>query len=459
MARAWIDRAGHPLVTAAARCNAGKTELVLSQTRDGGAATEQPWPVPVCARTASTASCALLRAATETRVVAPTCEPWVLANAESGGFYRVRYDAPALAALGRVAEKQLQPIERAGLVADAWALVRDGRAPLVSYLELVGDLRGEPNDNVVAEVRRRLMRVGHELVAPADRERWRGFVAEVFGGALDELGWQGRAGESVEVRQLRASLWEALGDAEVPRALDAAKRALPGYLANPASVDSTLGSTIVQLAARGGDAARWQTYRARMAAAPTPDERERFARALTDFQAPALVGDTLALSLSKEVRTQDAARLVTTSHGPPVVAAPGVGLRQDALARARGQGAREHADAHRRLGERLLRRRDARTRRSPSLATRSCPASSGASRSPRKRPRCASRGRRARRRRCRRGCTRAARSTRRASFAEGSKERSVPAQTPRPHRACVPWRRVKPSQSPPTAACSSSRAR
>jgi aminopeptidase N len=216
-----------------------------------------------------------------------------------------------------VAEKSLQPIERAGLVADAWALVRDGRAPLVSYLELVGNLRGEPNDNVVAEVRRRLQRVGHELVAPADRERWRGFVAEVFGGALDELGWQGRAGESVEVRQLRASLWEALGDAEVPRALDAATRALPGYLANPASVDPTLGATIVQLAARGGDAARWQTYRARMVAAATPDERERFARALTDFQAPALVGDTLALSLSKEVRTQDAARLVTTSMGHP----------------------------------------------------------------------------------------------------------------------------------------------
>ena len=32
---AWIDRAGHPLVTATARCNGGKTELVLTQARDG----------------------------------------------------------------------------------------------------------------------------------------------------------------------------------------------------------------------------------------------------------------------------------------------------------------------------------------------------------------------------------------------------------------------------------------
>ena len=317
VANAWIGRAGHPLVTAAARCNAGKTELTLTQSREGATASEAPWPIPVCTRTAAVSSCALMRAATETRVVGPTCEPWALANAEAGGFYRVRYDAPTLAALGRVLEKELKPVERAGLVADAWALVRDGRAPLVSYLELVGNLRGEPNDNVVAEVRRRLQRVGHEVVAAGDRERWRRFVGDVFGGALEELGWQPKAGDSVERRQLRASLWETLGDAEVPSALQAATRALPGYLVNPSSVDATLAGTVVDLAAQGGDAARWQTYRARMTSAATPEERERFLRALTYFQAPALVGDTLALALSKDVRTQDAARLVTTAMSHP----------------------------------------------------------------------------------------------------------------------------------------------
>ena len=328
VARGWIDRAGHPLLTATARCNSGKTELVLAQTRDasatppssakGGAPVVEPaWPIPVCARTPSTASCSLMRAATETRVVAPTCEPWALADADSGGFYRVRYDASTLAALGRAAEKSLQPVERVDLVADVWALVRDGRAPLVSYLDLVAELRGEPNDNVVQEVRRRLSRIGHELVAPADRERWRGFVSEVFGGALDELGWEAHPGESVERRQLRASLWDTLGDADVPSVLSASGRELSRYLGDPSSVDATLASTVVDLAARGGDAARWQSYRARMTAATTPEERQRFQTALTFFQAPALVEDTLKLTLTPEVRSQDAWRVLTSSLGHP----------------------------------------------------------------------------------------------------------------------------------------------
>ena len=317
VARSWIERAGHPLVTATARCNAGKTELVLAQTRDGSGEAGKPWLIPLCARTATTSSCALMTAATETRVVAPTCEPWALANAESGGFYRVRYDASTLTALGRAAGRSLQPIERAGLLGDEWALVRDGRAPLTSYLELIAELRGEPNDNVVAEMRRRLQRVGQELVGPRDVERWRGFVSDVFGRALDELGWQPRAGESVERRQLRAMLWETLGEADVPSALASAGRALPKYLADPSSVDTTLASTVVDLAARGGDATRWDTYRARMVGATTPDERDRFMRALTFFTTPTLVDQTLALSLTKEVRSQDAWRLLTTSLGHP----------------------------------------------------------------------------------------------------------------------------------------------
>ena len=54
-----------------------------------------------------------------------------------------------------------------------------------------------------------------------------------------------------------------------------------------------------------------------MLAAVSPDERDRFLRALTFFSAPKLVDETLALSLGKDVRTQDAARLITTSMSHP----------------------------------------------------------------------------------------------------------------------------------------------
>jgi aminopeptidase N len=250
-------------------------------------------------------------------VVAPTCQPWVDANAGLGGFYRVRYDAAALRALGRAAEKNLEPIERVGLVGDEWALVKDGRARQAEYLDLVAELGGEPRSDVVDELGRSLQRIDHELVTGANRVAWQGFLGGLFGGEAEGLGWDARAEDSIEQRRLRAAVWKTLGDAGLPSALDGAVRQLGRYLADPKSVDPSLVSTVVELAARPGDRARFDLYEARMKAAATPEDRDRWLRALADFEAPPLVERTLALALSPEVRTQDAARLVGASFSHP----------------------------------------------------------------------------------------------------------------------------------------------
>jgi aminopeptidase N len=317
VARSWLDRGGHPLVTATARCRAGKSELVLTQTRDGDGGTNDPWLIPLCTRTPAGTRCALMKTAKETRVVAPTCQPWVEANAGLGGFYRVRYDGAGLRALGRAAEKSLEPIERVGLVGDEWALVKDGRAPQAEYLDLVSELGGEPRTDVVDELGRSLGRIGHELVSAADRAAWQGFMGGLFGAEAEALGWQARSGDTTEQRRLRAAVWEALGDAEVPSALDGAVRQLARYLADARSVDPSLVSTVIELAARSGDRARFDSYEARMKAATTPEDRDRWLVALADFEAPPLVERTLALALSPAVRTQDAARLVGASFSHP----------------------------------------------------------------------------------------------------------------------------------------------
>jgi aminopeptidase N len=172
VAKSWLERGGHPLVTATARCQGGKTELALEQGKDGNGGSNEPWLIPLCTRTPAGTSCGLMKAQKETRVVADSCQPWVVANAGTGGFYRVRYDAETLHALGRTAEKNLEPVERLQLVADEAALMRDGRAPLTAYLELASQLRGETRRDVVESIGRVLTRVGQELVSDADRSAW-----------------------------------------------------------------------------------------------------------------------------------------------------------------------------------------------------------------------------------------------------------------------------------------------
>ncbi|MDB4965849.1 MAG: pepN 2 [Myxococcales bacterium] len=309
VAKNWFDQSGHPLVTAKASCVDGKMQLDLAQEPDarGGDTT---WMIPLCTRTPAGTECALMTQKKETRVVATSCQPWVLANAAGGGFYRVRYDADSLRALGAAAEKSLTPEERAGLAADAWALARDGRLPLADYLQLASGYRGESRRDVASELARRLGRVGHDIVADPEQGSWRRFVDTLFGPTLAQLGWAPKANESAEARRLRAVAIEALGEAGVPSVLQGAERELARYLADPKSIDPSLAGAMLRLAARKGDAARFDTYVARMKAAPSPEEHDRFMNALTDFEAPVLVDRALALTITPDVRSQDVTRVV-----------------------------------------------------------------------------------------------------------------------------------------------------
>jgi aminopeptidase N len=342
VATSWLDRPGHPLVTATASCVHGKTELALTQERDGrSASTSAPWLIPLCARTPEGTRCALMTTARETRVVADRCEPWALANAGEAGFFRVGYGGGGLAALDRVAESALTPEERAALADDAWALADDGKLPLTAYLELVEALKGEPRRDVIDGVRQALTRVGDELVDDGDRDAWRGYLADVFGPTAEALGWETRPDDGEEQRRLRAAVLQLLGEARVPAVLQAAAARIERYLGplstrstpkaqstqstpaatatavTPATIDPSLVATTAALAAHVGGEARWQAYLSRMRAAPNPEERDRFLRALAHFETPALVERTLGLSLTSDVRTQDVASLLAQTLAHP----------------------------------------------------------------------------------------------------------------------------------------------
>jgi aminopeptidase N len=314
VARSWIDRPGHPLVTATASCVQGKTELQLSQERDGRlAAATPPWPIPLCTRTPDGARCGLMTETRERRVVADRCVPWVLANVDSAGFFRVRYGGDGVQALGRVMATELTANERAGLLADTWALVHDGRLPLTDYLQLVEDDRHEPRAIVVKQMREPLLEIGAELIADSDRAAWQRYLSELFAPTVQSLGWEARANDSDDQRRLRGELLEILSAAEVPSVLSAAsarmERALGGG-GSAAPLDASLLGPTAAAAAHVGDEARWQAYLARMRATSNPDERDRFLKAMSHFTSPALLERSLSLALTPDVRTQDVAHLV-----------------------------------------------------------------------------------------------------------------------------------------------------
>src|SRR5581483_231223 len=137
--------------------------LILSQRRftylrEGGAAGQDDagrlWRVPVTLRASIGGELIerkVLLAEAEEDLPLPAAPDWVVANAGGHGFYRVAY-APVL--LDRLTGQLevLAPIERFGLVSDAFALAQAGDLRAEAFLELTARFRDEADRNVWAVI-------------------------------------------------------------------------------------------------------------------------------------------------------------------------------------------------------------------------------------------------------------------------------------------------------------------
>ena len=124
--------------------------------------------------------------------------------------------------------------------------------------------------------------------------------------AAQELGWQPRPGEGVELPGVRATVLTTLGQVgRDPEVLAMSRRLALWYLANPLAIDPSLADTVVNLAALEGDAALYDDFLAATKTAKSPEEYYRFLFALARFSDPALLTRTLEYALTPNVRGQD----------------------------------------------------------------------------------------------------------------------------------------------------------
>ena len=93
-----------------------------------------------------------------------------------------------------------------------------------------------------------------------------------------------------------------------PKSLDqdAVSARLAKYLADPSTIDSSVAPVILTAAARRNDPKLFADFRARLAAPKTPEQKSLMLRALAEFSEPALLDQYLAMTLSNEIRAQDA---------------------------------------------------------------------------------------------------------------------------------------------------------
>jgi puromycin-sensitive aminopeptidase len=235
---------------------------------------------------------------------------WVVANEGGHGFYRVRYAPDLLKRLAASPLEVLTPVERFNLINDAWASTLAGLSPVGEYLDLMARFREEADRNVWAALLASFTYLDR-IIEPSDRSRLEALVRNRLGGAVARLGFAPSAGEGELVRQLRGELLRAMGTLGNDPAVQARAQDLyVAYGPDPSSADPDVLAALIAILAHGGGAAEYTEFLGKFKAARTPQEEQRYLSSLAAFRDAGLIGRTLQLAVSGEVRTQDAPYLV-----------------------------------------------------------------------------------------------------------------------------------------------------
>jgi aminopeptidase N len=307
----FVDQPGLPLVSIDLTCAGGNSRAVLSQDRyfrdpaPSGAAAPL-WQIPVCLQSSSGDSrCEVLQQKRQ-EVSFTGCPAWVMGNDGARGYYRAALSPSMVRTMAEKVE-MLEPAERMAVLADEWGLVRAGRHDISTFMDLVSGFGGERTAAVMQTLSGLLGTAAEEYTTPQTAEAYRGWVGKQFAPALREIGVVGTASDDDERKALRAALVGIVGGiARDSQVLATSRQLVQQELDKPGTVEPTLRSLVVNLAAAGGDAALYERYRQASKAATDPEVRYQYLYGLTAFSDPALVRRTMDITLSDEVRSQDA---------------------------------------------------------------------------------------------------------------------------------------------------------
>jgi puromycin-sensitive aminopeptidase len=308
----WIFQGGYPLVS----IRLGEDNRVqLSQRRFlySGGESDERWQVPLNLRYSTNGTVSrtrLLLADTAAAVELPGQVDWIVVNDGAWGFYRVRYEPPLLQRLTEVMRQELGPLERLSLVSDTWASVLAGHSALTHFLDMVVLLREETDPDVWAAVLGPLGLLDR-IISDDDRPVLQAFVRRVVGHAFERLSWDPSPGESERAGTLRGRLLLALGTLGAdPQVQAEAGRRHAAYLEDRSSLAPDLVTATVTVVAYAGGEDVFDTMLQQFRTATTPQNEMRYLFSLAAPQEPDLLGQALDLSLTSEVRTQDAPYLI-----------------------------------------------------------------------------------------------------------------------------------------------------
>jgi len=335
----FVEQAGEPLVTVKSACvnpqatsapparkgkrrrraplkPEPKTQLTVTQRRfwaDPSAAPkkEQLWMAPVCVKAGGAKPFCQILSQKEQTLPLAGCASWVFVNGNAAGYYRTQYDKADFQKLTAVVGTELSTAERIALLRDEAALVGSGQESLATFLDLVAALNQDAERSVAESYMPTLDYVNDYLLSGTEAGAFRAWVRSNFHPMMNKIGWTLSPGENEDRQSLRSDLIHILGFVgEEPETIRQSTTLAEQYLKDPNSVDATIAKSVLAVAARYGNEALFEQYVSAMKRLHSPEQYYNVGAALAEFRDPRIVERVLELSVSNEVRNQDAPHLI-----------------------------------------------------------------------------------------------------------------------------------------------------
>ncbi len=309
----FVEQPGVPLLTVQKKSAA---DLAMQQSRfllnsESSSPVNPGWTIPVCMRGGS----CQVTTPTENNVSLPAKSQILYANADYKGYYRNEYRAEDLPSVIASAPRLNAP-ERIGLVGNQWAMVSARRLSVGSYLDLISTLRMDQDAAVLDTAFIGIDYLMHRVADESEREGLNAAIRAEYGPVYRALPKASKH-DDPNAREKRAQLFKVLGAANDPLVVQEARALKDRYFKHDNSVDGLLATESIAIAAYSGDAAFYDQVLAWERSSQDPRTRTSALLTLTYFRNPELVGRTLELAISGEVRNQDSYSLITRLLASP----------------------------------------------------------------------------------------------------------------------------------------------
>ncbi len=308
----WVLKSGYPLVdirNSVRGLDLVQYRFILIPPVHEQLTTKTIWHAPLSFRHATDHESEKFLFEDQNATLTKPMEPPFTANAHGDGYFRVKYTDEQLKQLSASIEK-FDVQERLSLLSDQWALCYSNKVSIEAFLNLTRNY-SEELDPTVADLLIDKLNGLYKFVNASQRPAFASLVRTTLARQKQELGWQPRSGESDLTALARVDVLKTLGTVGQDQSVLAKARQLfSQYVINQSVLDPNIADAITTIVAYNGGASEYKQITKLWQTAKTPEIEKRNLACLAMFKQSDLVDQTLAISLTDKVRTQDAPHLL-----------------------------------------------------------------------------------------------------------------------------------------------------